>query len=184
MGAYLSASDVEFETMRSGGPGGQHGDRRATAVRLRVAISDLDLSEREQDWVREHLPPRNKTKDGELLVRQGGSRSQKRNRKDALEVANEEIEKAIEKGRREQEEEQHKKRIRRRKRRSGSDGDGSSTNRQEERQKRFRSESTGDLLERARRADPERMKELLGEEEEPKEADGEDSEEDEETASS
>lgn len=153
----LTENDVDFQSARSGGPGGQHGDRRATAVRLRVDFEDLPVSDDELEFIREHLPPKNRTKDGELLVGIGGSRSQRENRKRALKVANEELEKAIEKGRQQQRKESYKKRVQRRS--SGGGGGGGDKDIHEERKKRRRSETTDDLLEQAYEEAPELLEE-------------------------
>lgn len=155
---YLSESDVEFEAARSGGPGGQHGDRRATAVRLRVHFDDIPLNDEERGFLEEHLPPKNRTQDDELLVEIGGSRSQRENREQALKLANEEIEKALEAGRQARQEKKYKKRVRRRSAGGGAGG-GGEENLHEKRKKRRRSETTDDLLRQAYEQDPD----LLGE---------------------
>lgn len=163
--AYLSESDVEFEAARSGGPGGQHGDRRATAVRLRVPFDDIPLNDDERRFLEEHLPPKNRTKDDELLVQIGGSRSQRENRKKALEVANEEIEKAIEEGRQARRKKNYKKRVQRRSSGGGSGG-GGEEDLHEKRKKRRRSETTDDLLEQAYEQAPEVLEEYSSEDDE------------------
>lgn len=145
---YLEESDVEFEAARSGGPGGQHGDRRATAVRLRVPFEDIPLNDEERKFFEENLPPKNRTKDDEMLVEIGGSRSQRQNRKKALEVANEEIEKALEAGRQARRKKNYKQRVQRRSAGGGSGG-GGEEDLHEKRKKRRRSETTDDLLEQA-----------------------------------
>ncbi len=158
----LSEQDVDFESARSGGPGGQHGDRRATAVRLRVEFEDLPSTDEELEFVRDHLPPKNRTKDGELLVEIGGSRSQRENRKKALSVANEEIRKAIEKGRQQRRKKSYKKRVQRRT--SGGGGGGGNKDIHEVQKKRRRSETTDDLLEQAYEEAPELLEESADEE--------------------
>jgi len=149
---HLTAQDVEFEATRSSGPGGQNVNKRSTAVRLRCAIDALDLSDEEKEALREHLPPRHLTKDGEILVENSEARTQEQNRKNALRIANEEIEEALRRARRKREEEAHRKRARTRGGKGGGSGRGDDL---KERQKRARrSERTEDLLERAYREDP------------------------------
>lgn len=165
MAVDLTEGMVEFETMRSSGPGGQHANRSATAVRLRVPIDDLPLSDREKEFVREHLPPKNRTKDGELIVHVGTSRSQQENRKRALKTAAEEIDRALEVGREGQRRRQRTRRIKQ----SRRGGGGGERDIKEEQQKRRRAETTDDLLEEAYEEDPD----LLGryvEEESPDES--------------
>jgi ribosome-associated protein len=149
----LKENQVEFEAMRSGGPGGQHGDRRATAVRLRVKISDLPLTDEKKEFLREYLPPKNKTKDNELIVQCGEHRSQKQNRKEALRLAQDEIEKAIQAGRQERDKKKHKRRYR--KKGGGSGGDQEDIH--EKQKKQRRAETTDDLLKEAYEQDPENM---------------------------
>lgn len=156
---YLSPDDVDFESMRSGGPGGQHGDRRATAVRLRVEINDIPVADEQRDFLRDHLPPRHRTKDNELIVENSDSRSQKRNRENALRQANEVIEQAIEEGQHQREAEKRKKRSEKRK----SGGGGGEKDIKEEQRKRRRSETTDDLIEEAFEEDPDTMERYVEE---------------------
>ncbi len=155
----LREKDVEFESMRAGGPGGQHADRRATAVRLRIPIEDLPLSDSEKTVVRNYLPPKNQTKADELIVESSESRSQKENRKRALKVAVEEIEGALDKGVQNYKEERHKQQNQPR---SGGGGGGEADKR-EIRKKRRRSETTEDLLEEAFEEDPDSLKRFFEE---------------------
>ncbi len=151
----LTESDVEFENMRAGGPGGQNVDRRATAVRLRLAVENLPLSPEKKDILREHLPPRHLTKDGEILVENGEFRSRQQNKRRALEILNEELEKALERGR------QKKRKKARQERVSKRGGGGGEEDLKEKLKKRRRAETTDDLLERAWREAPEEMEDYL-----------------------
>lgn len=144
-------SDVQFEASRSGGPGGQNVDKRATSVRVRLAVADLNLPESLRDAVREHLPPRHLTKGGDIIIENAEHRSQKKNRKEALNLLQEEIEQALKEHKRSEDEKAHKKRVRRRQRSGSSDGE----DRHEKRKKKLRSEDTEELLEKAIEADPE-----------------------------
>jgi ribosome-associated protein len=70
---------------RSGGPGGQNVNRRATRVTARVRIGELDsLSPEEKDRVRARLSGRINSED-ELVVHVEQERRQRRNRTLALE---------------------------------------------------------------------------------------------------
>lgn len=163
----LNESDVEFETMRSGGPGGQHGDRRSTAVRLRVDFEEIPLTDEELDYLREHLPPKNRTRSEEMIVECGEHRSQKRNRKRAVEIANDEINSALESGRRQKKEEKHQQRFKRRSK-GGGDGDDDESL-EERRKKQRRSETTDDLIEDAYEEAPDLMERYLNGEKDPDE---------------
>lgn len=149
----ITESYVEFETMRSGGPGGQHADRSATAVRLRVPIERLPLTDPEEQLVKKYLPDKNKTTDDELLVEVGESRSQKRNREKAVEVANNEVRSAIETGLQKQKKKDYEKRVKQQSRGGG----GGEEDIHEKKKKRRRSETTDDLLEEALEEAPETM---------------------------
>jgi len=146
----ISRSEVEFEQTRSGGPGGQHANRRATAVRLRVQLQDLPLDEQEKEYVQEHLPPRHLTESGEIIIENAEHRSTEANRKSALDILNEQIESAISRGRTRKKQKNRKNRINS----GGGGGGGGSENIHETQKKRRRAESTDDLLEQAYQEDP------------------------------
>lgn len=152
----LSQDDVSFEAMRSGGPGGQHGDRRATAVRLRVAIEVLPLNDTEEAYVREHLPPKNRTGDGELIVRVGEHRSQAQNKKAALKYACDEIEEAIRTGKQAAEKEKHEQRAE-----SNSGGGGGSGDDEDKQKRQRRRKDTDDYLREAYEQDPETIEPFM-----------------------
>jgi hypothetical protein len=123
-----------------------------------VYFEDLPVTEDELSFIEEHLPPKNRTKDGELLVEFGGNRSQRENRKKALSVANEEIQKAIDKGRQQRKKESYTNRVQRRSS-GGGGGGGGERDIHEERKKRRRAETTDDLLEQAYQEAPELQEE-------------------------
>lgn len=167
VGVDLTEDDVEFEAMRSGGPGGQNVDRRATAVRLRIAVDEVPLPEEERDFLREHLPPRRLTDSNEIIVENAEHRSQKQNRRRALEILNREIEEALEAGRRAREKQKRRRRAERGGGSGGGGGEGSDEDPGEQRRRRYRSETTDELLEEAYREDPDRLgKYLDGEDDE------------------
>ncbi|MFP4687199.1 MAG: peptide chain release factor-like protein [bacterium] len=157
----INKNDVEFETSRSGGPGGQHVNRRATAARLRAKIGELPLSDEEKELLRENLPPRFLVKGDEFIIENSDSRSQQQNKKNALKQANEAIEKALEEGRQRKKRQKRKKRISAAKK--GGSGGGNKDIHEEQKQRR-RSESTDDLLEAAYEEAPEIIGPLLEEE--------------------
>lgn len=167
---------VSYETMKASGPGGQNVNKRSTAVRLRVDIDELPLEPEEKEMVREHMPPRNLTKDGEILVECAETRSQKRNRERVLERTEEEIEDAIQQGRQKQTEQKRKKRIQ-----GNSSGSTDPEEQRKERMKRQRrSQTTGDFIEQAMEQDPDLMEPLLdGHDDDDDESSSDSSEEDE-----
>ncbi len=148
---------VSFETMKASGPGGQNVNKRSTAVRLRIDIEDLPLQPEEKDYIRDHLPPRHRTKEDEILIDCAETRSQKRNRERVLERAKEEIEEAIKEGRQAETEEKRKQRIQ-----GGSSGSSDPEKQRKERIKRQRrSQTTDDFIEQALENDPDLMESLL-----------------------
>lgn len=147
----LDESDVTFETTRSGGPGGQNVDSRATAARARIRFENLPLSGDTIDLVRQHIPPKNRAGDDEIFVENAAQRSQRQNKNRALELLNEEINNAIERGRHAIHKKQRKQRINNRNR--GGSGGGSESIK-DKKQKQFREETMDDLLEQAYEEDP------------------------------
>ena len=73
---------VRFQATRSGGPGGQRTNRRATKVHLWVPVADLPLTEAEHALLRERLGHQI-TKQGELEVTCEEERFQVLNRESA-----------------------------------------------------------------------------------------------------
>jgi ribosome-associated protein len=76
-----SALDVSY-TLGSG-PGGQNVNKRATACRLRVALSDLPLSDAQRRRLRVRAGQR-MTKDGELVIESSEHRTQNQNRRECM----------------------------------------------------------------------------------------------------
>ena len=78
---------LAYETMRSGGPGGQHANTSDTRVRLRFNLEECSVLTRSvKDRIRQRHSGR-LTTDGELLVTVSSDRSQRRN----LELAREKL---------------------------------------------------------------------------------------------
>lgn len=159
----LTESDVEFEMSRSGGPGGQNVDSRSTAVRARIRIEELPISDTKKEFVREHIPPKNRAGENEIFVENADHRSQHQNKSRALELLNEEINKAIKKGRQQLEKKKRKERLKRKKQGGGG---GGTENIKEAKKKQFRQETMDDLLEQAYEEDPDTMEEYVEELEE------------------
>jgi len=77
--------EVQFNTSRSGGPGGQHANKVETSVELRFDVSNsYSLNRQEKRRLLKKL--RNKiTKEGKLIITAENSRSQAHNKEEALE---------------------------------------------------------------------------------------------------
>lgn len=79
-GLLLDLQELRMETMRAGGPGGQHQNTADTAVALTLAVAQCrSLNDEAKSTIFRRLASR-LTKDGELRVVSRTSRSQKANR--------------------------------------------------------------------------------------------------------
>ena len=90
----IDESEIEVKFVRSGGPGGQHVNKVATAVQLRFDSTSLP------DGVRERaveLAGNRISDEGIVTIEASRFRSQKRNREDAVERLVELLQKAAEK---------------------------------------------------------------------------------------
>jgi ribosome-associated protein len=89
----VPSSACEFRFIHSSGPGGQHVNKTATAVELRVDIALLSLSA--YAWHRLHKQQAKRiSKEGILVVQASSHRSQLKNRQEALDRVNDFIKEA------------------------------------------------------------------------------------------
>ncbi|TVM20024.1 aminoacyl-tRNA hydrolase [Oceanidesulfovibrio indonesiensis] len=83
-GAMLDTHEIRMETMRAGGPGGQHQNTSDTAVALILSVaSSKSLDEEAKSEIFRRLAGK-LSRDGELRVVSRTSRSQKANREIAM----------------------------------------------------------------------------------------------------
>ena len=80
----LPARAYEFRFVHSSGPGGQHVNKTSTAVELRVSVAMLDLDTYSLRRLKS-LQANRINKEGILVLRASGQRSQLRNRQQAIE---------------------------------------------------------------------------------------------------
>lgn len=156
----ITKNDVSVETMRSGGPGGQHADRRETGVRLRINLDQIEANDDEKAFLREYIPPKNITESGEILVENTESRSRSENTKRGMNILKQTIEEAIEEGRQELKDQKRSKRISKGKTGGGGSG-GSERDRHEKQKRRRRSKNTDDFIEQAYDQNPELMEDYV-----------------------
>lgn len=89
----LTEDDVELETMKSSGPGGQKVNTSDSAVRVRFNVeASPKLTQEQKDLLRERLKL---TEGGEYLIKEESERSQPQNRRKAMERLNQNINRAL-----------------------------------------------------------------------------------------
>ena len=90
----LNEAEIEFSFIRSPGPGGQHVNKVATAVQLRINIKEAaSLPEPVRARLMTQLASRLTTQ-GELIIKATRHRTQERNKQDALDRLREIIKEA------------------------------------------------------------------------------------------
>jgi ribosome-associated protein len=96
MSTKVPDEEIEFRASRSGGPGGQHANRRATRVEARWNVKESpSLTEEERERILRRLEGRI-SKDGTLRVVSEEERSQHRNRQLATQRLRELVGEALE----------------------------------------------------------------------------------------
>ncbi|NOZ74878.1 MAG: aminoacyl-tRNA hydrolase [FCB group bacterium] len=94
----LDRLPVRWEFIRSSGPGGQHVNKVATGVQLRLSLDALPLNEAEMNRFRQ-LAKNRINVDDEVVIKATRFRSQLKNRQDALKRLDSLLSKAREKER-------------------------------------------------------------------------------------
>lgn len=89
--------ELQFQTSRSSGPGGQNVNKVESRVELRFRILDSQLLSEEQKETLFRKLASKLTADGELLIASQEDRSQLRNRETALRKFHEQLTKALHK---------------------------------------------------------------------------------------
>ncbi len=79
----IDETKIKFQAIRASGPGGQHVNKVSTAIQLKFAIK----IEEYPDWFIDQLKKNANsliTKDGVIVIKSMGSRSQKQNKDNAM----------------------------------------------------------------------------------------------------
>ena len=84
-GVHVPEAALRFSYAAASGPGGQNVNKRATKAMLRLAVSDIPVSERVRTRVRRLGSAWLTGEEGELLIMADEHRSQRRNREACLE---------------------------------------------------------------------------------------------------
>jgi ribosome-associated protein len=79
----INLDEVEISAIRSPGPGGQHVNKAATAIHLRFDIKTSSLPEHYKERLLK-ISDHRITADGVIVIKSSGSRSQEKNREEAL----------------------------------------------------------------------------------------------------
>lgn len=94
-GIVIPAHELKITASRAGGPGGQHVNKTSTRISVRWNIKETKaLTDEQKKRVLEKLS-NELTKEGEIIVHHGASRSQQQNKKTALELLAKKIRQAL-----------------------------------------------------------------------------------------
>ncbi len=94
-GITIPGHELEITTSRAGGPGGQHVNKANTRITVRWNIQQTHaLNDEQKERVLKKIE-NELTKEGDIIVHHGGSRSQHHNKKVALDLLAEKIRKAL-----------------------------------------------------------------------------------------
>ncbi|MBW7956261.1 MAG: aminoacyl-tRNA hydrolase [Deltaproteobacteria bacterium] len=96
---WLHEGELSWEFVRAGGPGGQHVNKASTAVQLRFNVDSSSLPQDVKDRLRS-IAGHRLTAGGDVVIEARESRSQERNRNEALQKLTELLSRAAEKPRR------------------------------------------------------------------------------------
>lgn len=88
-------SELAFSSTRSGGPGGQHVNKVSTKIELRFRITDSAVLTVEQKSLLFKKLSKKLTLEGELLITSQNTRSQLKNKEDAIAKFLEVLEKSL-----------------------------------------------------------------------------------------
>lgn len=79
----IPANEIELSAIRASGPGGQHVNKASTAIHLRFDIKTSSLPEHYKERLLK-MSDHRISSDGVIVIKAGGSRSQEKNREEAL----------------------------------------------------------------------------------------------------
>ncbi len=80
----IPANEIELSAIRASGPGGQHVNKSSTAIHLRFDIKTSSLPEHYKQRLLK-MSDHRISSEGVIVIKAGGSRSQEKNREEALE---------------------------------------------------------------------------------------------------
>lgn len=96
---WLLEGELSWEFVRAGGPGGQHVNKASTAVQLRFNVNSSSLPQDVKDRLKA-IAGHRLTAAGDIVIEARESRSQERNRTEALQKLIDLVARATEKPRR------------------------------------------------------------------------------------
>ncbi|MFO7606676.1 MAG: alternative ribosome rescue aminoacyl-tRNA hydrolase ArfB [Desulfurivibrionaceae bacterium] len=79
----IPANEIELSAIRASGPGGQHVNKASTAIHLRFDIKTSSLPEHYKERLLK-MSDHRISSDGVIVIKASGSRSQEKNREEAL----------------------------------------------------------------------------------------------------